>query len=94
MVLELSQGVSGTFWKCLVILFGCLLGIFYPPLRANDLPAQTGARDVRVINRGGSTQLADRSKRYALIVGVDAIKIPKSLRWWASAMTHDRFELL
>ena len=77
MVLELSQGVSGAFWKRLVILFGCLLGIVFHPWQASDLPAQTGARDVRVVQGGGATQLADRSKRYALIIGVDRYQDPQ-----------------
>ena len=77
MVLDLSQGVSGTFWKRLVILFGCLLGIVFHPWHGNDSPAQTGARDVRVVHGGSATQLADRSKRYALIVGVDRYQDPQ-----------------
>lgn len=71
-----SQGVSGQFRRCLVILFGCLLSVIQP-WQANDLPAQTGVRDVRVTASGAVTQLPHRSKRYALIVGVDRYQDPQ-----------------
>jgi formylglycine-generating enzyme required for sulfatase activity len=77
MVLELSQGVSGAFRKCLVILIGCVLGIGFHPWQPDDLPAQTRARDMRVATSGEVTQLPERSKRYALIVGVDRYQDPQ-----------------
>jgi formylglycine-generating enzyme required for sulfatase activity len=77
MVLELSQGVSGALRKCLVILIGCLLGIGFRPWQPEDLLAQTRARDMRVAASGEVTQLPERSKRYALIVGVDRYQDPQ-----------------
>ena len=41
------------------------------------LPAQTGARDLRVTASNGATQLPERSKRYALVVGVDRYQDPQ-----------------
>lgn len=76
MVVDLLRGVSGILRKCLVILVGCLLGLLQP-WQAKNLPAQTGARDVRLTSSSPVTQLPERSKRYALIVGVDRYQDPQ-----------------
>ena len=77
MVSELSQSVSGALRICLAILLSCLLGVMFHPWQTNDFPAQTRARDVRVTTSGEVTQLPERSKRYALIVGVDRYQDPQ-----------------
>jgi len=77
MVLKITRRVSGVLRMALVILLSCVLGTIFHPWQANQLPAQTGARDVRATTSGAVTQLPERSKRYALIVGVDRYQDPQ-----------------
>ena len=77
MVLELTRGFSGALRVCLVILLSCLLGIIFHPWLSSQLPAQTSTRDVRVTTGSAVTHLPDRSKRYALVVGVDRYQDPQ-----------------
>jgi formylglycine-generating enzyme required for sulfatase activity len=75
-MVKLLQGVSGRLRKYRVILFGCLLACIQP-WQTKSLPGQTGARDVRLTSSSPVTQLPERSKRFALIVGVDRYQDPQ-----------------
>lgn len=77
MVLKLARGISGVIRGVLVIIISCRLGMVFHPEPANQLSAQTRTRDVRVTSSDAATQLPDRSKRYALVVGVDRYQDPQ-----------------
>jgi len=76
MVLQLSRRASDTVLTALVVFLISSPGIFIP-WQVNRLLAQTRSRDVKVTTADAVTRLPDRSKRYALIVGVDRYQDPQ-----------------